>query len=381
MSRPDASVSLNSITYRSRAVAAMSEHDLLRLAAAAQKRNASEGVTGLLLYDRGEFFQWLEGPEDGVSRVWDSVRRDRRHTDVELVASKQASRRVFGSSLKLLRRDSDLARGDLRTRPSDFAEHLASATLPELLEKVVIPAVIGRHRSKRPVPPPDPRAADLAHLLLAIDPSAADALVHELYASSGELAALAASLFEPAARGLGDLWSSDDCSAIELTIALCRLQTTLRGLDAPHAAIAGMPAVLVAPQPGELHLLGAALDSALLWQSGWDAHLEYPKTDAALTTLVAETWFDALDLSLSTALLREETLPHMAQTIEAARSASLNPALVVLVGGRSFVSPASRAFDVGADAVGSTAMHATTLLMQALRRPRLARRRHVPLTG
>lgn len=38
---------ISSMTHRSRAVAPMSELDLHRLARAAQRRNGSEGVTGL----------------------------------------------------------------------------------------------------------------------------------------------------------------------------------------------------------------------------------------------------------------------------------------------------------------------------------------------
>jgi len=94
--------------------------------------------------------------------------------------------------------------------------------------------------------------------------------------------------------------------------------------------------VLVAPLPGEPHMLGAAMASALFWQAGWDTRCEFPATDESLNLLVAGSWFDALDLSLSSAFLRTHWLPRMAQTIAQVRLASRNPALLVLVDGRVF---------------------------------------------
>jgi hypothetical protein len=60
-------------------------------------------------------------------------------------------------------------------------------------------------------------------------------------------------------------------------------------------------------------------------------------------------WYDVLELSLSGAVRREQQLPAMRVTIRAARAASLNPALAVIVDGRSFFDRPQAYLDVGAD--------------------------------
>ena len=179
----------------------------------------------------------------------------------------------------------------------------------------------------------------------------------------------------PAARSLGDLWYADDCSAAEVTLGLGRIQALVRELGVA-AAMSGydLPAVLVAPQPGETHGLGATLDSELLGRMGWDTRSEFPANDAALQALLAGAWFDVLDLSLSTALRREELLPRLAITIAAARIASLNPGLVIVAGGRDFAETAGAAESVGADVDGSVVQLGASI-MAALRHPRLTPRR------
>jgi hypothetical protein len=82
--------------------------------------------------------------------------------------------------------------------------------------------------------------------------------------------------------------------------------------------------------------------------------------------MVAETWFDVLDLSLSPSFQREHWLPRMAETIAQARSASLNPALVIVVGGRAFVEHPEAGATVGADASSPSAARIEQLMLDLL---------------
>ena len=52
-------------------------------------------LSGLLLYDRGFFFQWIEGPDAPLGQVWNSIRRDVRHTDVCVFADQAIPTRLF----------------------------------------------------------------------------------------------------------------------------------------------------------------------------------------------------------------------------------------------------------------------------------------------
>ena len=385
---------LTSLVYRSIATAALSELELQRLVNAAQARNRAESITGLMIYDEGRIFQWLEGPSEAVARIWKSIRSDPRHTSIEILGEQPTLTRFFGDwHMKLAARHmpGHSPQADLLDAPDGLIETLKQRpdTVPALLlrlvprspativtgpairalaELVVIPKLLARHAAgPRPLAAVDSHAPELARLLLAADPDAAFALIDSLRAPIGTSARLFSSLFEPAARLLGDLWSADECSEFDVTLGLCRIQTALRDrADAAAAPQLRLKSVLIAPQPGELHMLGAVLDAELLWRAGWSTQSEWPSTDLALKQMVAETWFDVLDLSLSPSFQREHWLPRMTETIAQARSASLNPALVIVVGGRAFVEHPEAGTTVGADGSSPSAARIEQLMLDLL---------------
>lgn len=407
---------LSTLVYRSRAVAPLPFEDLQHLTRTAQARNHREAVTGVLLHDDGRFFQWLEGPADGVERVMRSIRADPRHTDLDVLDRRPSSARRFdGWDMKLAARGTASARWtgevlepppgiveNLRRRPaaapdllvelvpppagppageSPLAASLAGLALgrstASVLKSVILDAVIPRllHGHGPPAadaepPRANPRAPELAELLVAPDQAASLDLIRELRGKDGDARPLYAPLFEPAARGLGDLWGDDLCSEFDVALGLCRLQTAVRllGVDAPRAVFGGVqPNVLVAPVPGEPHQLAGALDTEWLWNAGWTPRFEFPADDRALADLVSGAWIDVLDLSLSAAFRRAESLPRLARTIAHARRASRNPALVVVVGGRAFAEAGAPGPDVGADLASRTSRNVDRLMLRGMR--------------
>jgi methanogenic corrinoid protein MtbC1 len=251
---------------------------------------------------------------------------------------------------------------------------ILETVIPELAGRIGL-AQIGPAKLPAPLPAPLPvgkRMLELAELLIAADQAAALELIRELQATDPGTASLYATLFEPAARRLGDLWSEDICTEFEVTLGLARIQTAVRllGSDLVRRTARRLPgpAVLIAPEPGELHSLGAVLDSEVMWNVGWNPHCEYPADDHALEDIMAATWFDVLDLSLSTAFRREHWLPRLAKTIDAARHASRNPTLVVIVGGRVFADHVAVGAQVGADAASTTALHVDQSILDGLRK-------------
>jgi hypothetical protein len=70
------------LVYVSSATHWLSPAELQRLLERARERNAREGITGVLLYSYGNFMQYLEGPADGVARVYDSIRADTLHSGI-----------------------------------------------------------------------------------------------------------------------------------------------------------------------------------------------------------------------------------------------------------------------------------------------------------
>ncbi len=86
--------SLYVLLYQSRAARAIDAAALRDILETAVARNAKGDVTGLLVYGEmemlpgipGLFMQWLEGPEAAVRLLFDSIARDPRHTEIELLA-------------------------------------------------------------------------------------------------------------------------------------------------------------------------------------------------------------------------------------------------------------------------------------------------------
>lgn len=258
----------------------------------------------------------------------------------------------------------------------------AAAILRDIILTMIIPELFNAHMFLRAKddekPTAHPRVAELADMLTASDPAAAYQLIAGLRADDGAIWPLYASLFEPAARRLGDLWSEDICTEFAVTLGLCRLQTMMRLLSVPvplrRTGNAAGPAILIVPQPGEVHRLGMALDSEILSRAGWAPQCDAPPDDTALQDLLATTWFDALDLSLSAAFRRGHWLPRLATTIARARRASRNPALVVVVGGRIFVEQRNAGTEVGADMASATSLHVDRLILHGMARMAAGRR-------
>lgn len=66
--------------------------DLLRIS---RKNNSAVGVTGLLLYSGGTYFQALEGPEHAVESTFRRISRDPRHRGIEVLLREEKEQRDF----------------------------------------------------------------------------------------------------------------------------------------------------------------------------------------------------------------------------------------------------------------------------------------------
>lgn len=327
--------SLSTLSYRSRMVDPLTPTDLDRLADAGRRRNRAEGVSTLMLFDGESVYQWLEGPDEALRRVWASVRCDPRHTSVEVLGRSSTPMRLFG---------------DFELRTSTWKANRGASPSAG-----------------------SSQASELARLAIALDPDALVVRERALLDGPGSAAASRSGLFESAARRLGDMWQADECTEFEVTLGLGRLQTLLRrgtARTSSRSILDGAPTVLVAPMPGEAHMLCASLDAEAMWRAGWHPHVEFPADPAALCALLAGRWFDALDLSLSMVFQREHWLPRMAQMIRALRAAALNPRLAVVASGRVFSEQPEAAIGVGADDASRSASEIESSVVRALAMPR-----------
>jgi hypothetical protein len=87
---------LYNVVYCSRATAGVDDAAVQSIIDTARRFNPVHGITGLLVFGSGIFFQWLEGPRDNVTQLMTNLRADPRHQNVvPLSESEEVRERLF----------------------------------------------------------------------------------------------------------------------------------------------------------------------------------------------------------------------------------------------------------------------------------------------
>ena len=81
--------------YASAAVRAFDTHELAELLRAAREKNDRLGLTGMLLYAEGSFFQVLEGRAEVVDPLYVKIESDKRHDHVTKIIREPIPHRFF----------------------------------------------------------------------------------------------------------------------------------------------------------------------------------------------------------------------------------------------------------------------------------------------
>jgi len=77
-----AAIMLETFVYCSRAAENVDADEVIRLVAFSQRRNVARGITGVLVFGSGVFFQWIEGPPAEVRTLIANLHDDTRHHDI-----------------------------------------------------------------------------------------------------------------------------------------------------------------------------------------------------------------------------------------------------------------------------------------------------------
>ena len=64
-----AAPTLETFVYCSRAAEAVDDDEVGRIIEWSQRRNVDRGITGVLVFGSGVFFQWIEGPPAEVEKL------------------------------------------------------------------------------------------------------------------------------------------------------------------------------------------------------------------------------------------------------------------------------------------------------------------------
>lgn len=154
-------------------------------------------------------------------------------------------------------------------------------------------------------------------------------LVRQRLSMPGKLAFL-----EAVARSLGDDWSRDSRSFLDVTIAMGRLQVVLRQLvhaEGESAGAAQLGNALITVPPAEAHHFAQCMIEELFRAEGWSTDLFWPASARAIVDRIVERGHDIVCLSWSTGALAE-TARAVLSAIESMPYA-IRPA--VIAGGRA----------------------------------------------
>jgi hypothetical protein len=110
---------MRAIAYVSTASWNLLREDLEAIVSAARGHNAQSGVTGILLYCDGNFMQYIEGPDTAVLEVFERIRRDERHYQVNELMNLPIAEREFGDWTLGFTRASPATVLDASARPWD----------------------------------------------------------------------------------------------------------------------------------------------------------------------------------------------------------------------------------------------------------------------
>lgn len=331
-----------SLTYRSEAAVAPSPSELELLVSASRARNRSMGITGMLLYDDGRYLQTLEGPPESVELLWSAIRRDPRHSQIEVVSQHIVPTRLFsGWDMQLYCHETGRSKQSSQpiSGPAPLVDH--------------VPAT--------------------ARFALNGDDSQLNALIGDLVAQGWVGDALVQYLLEPSARALGDAWLAEDCSEVDLTIGLSMLQLAghaVHSRPSPESIRKSRYSILLVTAPGEPHLLGPSLLGDMFNNAGWSVDIAFPDTNEQLAHQLRVQRPDAVDIALSEALPRHHALARLGATVEQCRAGAPDELLVVSVGGRLFAEAQATALSVGADHARMSAVGTSVRLARLIEQRR-----------
>ena len=246
---------------------------------------------------------------------------------------KMASNVTPGSFASIARRSSQAAPMDqpISTAQSDLLSTIHEQIIPQLMlahctdEPLAEPCVDGR------VPPTDAEIAKLANIAVEQDLATSLKFVDQILRAGVSLDIVLLKLVAPAARLLGDEWLDDRRSFTEVTLGLAIMQEVVHVLGATSGPglTGGRGFVVLACPAPEQHTLGIHLLGYFLRRAGWEVEVAPAVTENDLVALVQSERVEMLGISVK----NTDSVKILSRVISAVKKASMNPDLMVLVGG------------------------------------------------
>lgn len=240
------------------------------------------------------------------------------------------------------------------------------AKLAKIISGQIIPQLALLHsegiaqNSPVAIGPTDAEIQELAHIVVGPDIDAAAAYVSVLRDKGLAMETLFIQLLAPCARHLGEMWDRDECSFIDVTLGVGRLQSLLSifncTFDIP--ALDQKRKIVMSMTPGDQHFFGGSVVEKFLRASGWFVEHVFEATVEHLAATVSRDWFAVAGFTLGS----EGRLDTLKETIQAVRSSSSNADIGIIVGGPMFNDRPELVSYVGAD---ETAINAPAAVLVA----------------
>lgn len=292
--------------------------ELLELVRASAERNRESEVSGLLIFHRGRFRQWLEGPESAIAGLRRTILEDPRHRIVAAQETVCTRRRRFPDwPLHLL-----CASNDLDALPSPVHEFVTLVPAMLLEQRVPAPVSIPLELANcaaatlcpergacldghKPNPSDCParrpicsgRAFGLPAPLLLASAAVRGRSALELWLPhhGGGVDRIAlADVVEAAIDRLGEAWLADHLSEAEVTLALTDLYRALRPLCDARPPWSPRGRVLIATLRGSTAVIGPMFKSELLRRAGFAVAVRHGLAAEELARAVEEITPDAV---------------------------------------------------------------------------------------
>lgn len=186
-------------------------------------------------------------------------------------------------------------------------------------------------------------------ILLSHDDQAAHEFAAELIERGVTTERLYEGLFAEAARTLGEMWESDDCTFYDVTLGTGRIQRLIREFSHQFLADYRYPGstgrLLLCSASDEQHSLGIAVLAEFFVKDGWDVHMGPGLGSEALLDKVREGDYNLIGFSVACT----SRISKLQQDIRRTRQVSRNPDIKVMVGGALITADPSLAERIGAD--------------------------------
>jgi MerR family transcriptional regulator, light-induced transcriptional regulator len=277
-------------------------------------------------------------------------------------------RGVITAPLEHVRRRSAMAKLD---QPDSVNMIIESEIIPRLLMAHVNGLDPAKTKGSRPINPEE--ASRFALLPLRLEAASLLEEVDVFMANGASVETICLDLLAPAARKLGEMWETDECDFLDVTMGLWRLQEVMREIAArsPNelGALSPPRTALFSPMPGDHHNFGTLMIEEVFARGGWKSEALVKPERRELLDRLARQPFDLAGLTLA----RDCPSAALANLIRAIRNVSANPHIIVLVGGRMINENPGLAHSVGADGTGADALTALDLANRLVRTPAVAK--------